>query len=615
MRLMRDLVGDTLSGRYRLVARIAGGGMGEVYRGHDHLLDRTVAVKILQPSLASDEELVARFREEARSAARLNHPNVVSVHDWGCEDDRLYYMVMEYVPGTDLRDVLVGRGPFDPAHATDVMIAVCDALHAAHRHGLIHRDVKPENVLIARDGTVKVADFGIAAVADAERTIPGGSILGTLRYLSPEQAAGEIATHASDIWSAGAVLFELLTGSAPQGGSGAELLRRRAIEPPIAPSTLEPSVPESLDEIVLKACSVDPEARYHDAGEMAVALRTASVDLVPTSKPVTELLVDLTEDIHLPEMTPPALAGRRDARRDARRSRTRTVRWLALLAVVLGLAFGGWTAYGAIFGAKEVQVPTLIGLTRAEAAEKADEAGFKLTVTDEKRDPEVEEGDIISQSPDDGLLLEGKAISVIVSKGPPLVKVPNFTGMQLEKAEARLEKLGLERGVLTSEYSLRFDKGQIIEQSQTGAKLEPGKSVGFLVSKGPRMFEVPDVVGDKKAKAEAELEAAGFKVTFVDVYSDDIDAGRVVSTNPGAGVEAPEAGTIEVAISLGPQFEYVNMPDVRGMHVDDARALLEGKGFSVGISQSCPGTTVQETEPQSGTKVKENAKIILFVCG
>jgi serine/threonine-protein kinase len=282
---------------------------------------------------------------------------------------------------------------------------------------------------------------------------------------------------------------------------------------------------------------------------------------------------------------------------------------------VVGLAFGGWTAYGAIFGAKEVQVPTLIGLTRAEAAEKADEAGFKLTVTDEKRDPEVEEGDIISQSPDDGLLLEGKAISVVVSKGPPLVKVPNFTGMKLEKAEARLEKLGLERGAVTSEYSLEFDKGEIIEQSRSRTKLEPGESVGFLVSKGPRMFEVPDVVNLKKDKAEAELEAAGFNVTFVDVYSDDIDAGRVVSTNPGAGVEAPEAGTIEVAISLGPQFEDVNMPDVRGMHVDDARALLEGKGFSVRKSQSCPGTTVQETDPRSGEKVKENATVTLFVCG
>ena len=503
MRLMRDLVGDTLSGRYRLVARIAGGGMGEVYRGHDHLLDRAVAVKILQPSLATDEELVARFREEARAAARLNHPNVVSVHDWGCEDDRLYYMVMEYVPGTDLRDVLVGRGPLDPAHATDVVIAICDALQAAHQQGLIHRDVKPENVLIARDGTVKVADFGIAAVADAERTIPGGSILGTLRYLSPEQAKGEIATRASDIWSAGAVMFELLTGTTPQGGTGAELLRRRAIEPPVAPSTIESSIPESLDEIVLKACSVDPEDRFHDVGDMAVALRTAAVELVPTSKPVKELLVDLTDDIQLPELTPPALAGRRDARRERRRSRTRTTRWLVLLLLLLTLGFGGWKAAGAIFGPKEVHVPTLVGLSSAEARQRAELAGFELTVADEKRDPDVEEGDIISQSPDDGLLLEGEAISVVVSKGPPLVKVPDFTGMELDKAEAKLKDLGLERGALTYEYSLKFEKNEIIEQSQQGAKLEQGED-----HRVPRQQGSPDVRGARRHELE-EREGAG----------------------------------------------------------------------------------------------------------
>jgi eukaryotic-like serine/threonine-protein kinase len=615
MRLMRDLVGDTLSNRYRLVARIAGGGMGEVYRGHDHLLDRAVAVKILQPSLASDEELVARFREEARAAARLNHPNVVAVHDWGCEDDRLYYMVMEYVPGTDLRDVLVGRGPFDPAHATDVMIAVCDALHAAHRQGLVHRDVKPENVLIARDGTVKVADFGIAAVADAERTLPGGSILGTLRYLSPEQASGEPATHASDIWSAGAVFYELLTGSAPQGGTGAELLRRRAIEPPVAPSTLEPSIPESLDEIVLKACAVNPAERYMDVGEMAVALRTASVELVPTSKPVKELLVDLTEDIQLPELTPPALPGRRDARRNAHRSRTRATRWAVLALLLSTLAFGGYKAFGAIFGAKEVRVPTLVGMSRADAVERADEAGFELKVTDEKRTNAVDEGEIISQTPDDGLLLEGKTISVVVSKGLPLVKVPDFTGDKLADAEKKLGDLGLERGALTYEYSLEYEKGEIIDQSHSAPKLEPGESVGFLVSKGPRTFAVPEVTGLKQSRAEEELAAAGFSVEVVNVYSDDVEEGRVVSTTPAAGLESPEGSTVQLAISIGPEFKDVTMPDVRGMHVDDATALLENKGFSVNVSQSCPGTTVQETSPQSGETVKENSRVTLFVCG
>ncbi|HEX2196679.1 MAG TPA: protein kinase, partial [Actinomycetota bacterium] len=222
MRLMRDLVGETLSDRYRLVARVAGGGMGEVYRGHDVLLDRPVAVKILQPSLAADPDLVDRFKDEARAAARLTHPNIVAVHDWGAADDHTYYMVMEFVAGTDLRDLLVSRGCLAPAQAAEIMACVCDALAAAHAAGVVHRDVKPENVLIARNGRVKVADFGIAAVADADRTMPGGGIPGTLRYLSPEQAAGREASPASDVWAAGAVLSELLTGRPPQQGSGAD---------------------------------------------------------------------------------------------------------------------------------------------------------------------------------------------------------------------------------------------------------------------------------------------------------------------------------------------------------------------------------------------------------
>src|SRR5918999_748966 len=220
---MGDLVGEVFSHRYRLEARIAGGGMGEVYRGHDLLLDRTVAVKVLQPSLAADPELVQRFKAEARAAARLSHPNIVAVHDWGAEDDKTYYMVMEYVSGSDLRDLLVSRGAIEPAHAAAIMASVCEGLFVAHSRGLVHRDVKPENILLARDGTVKVADFGIAAMVDADRTTPGGTIPGTLRYLSPEQARGEDATAASDIWAAGAVLCELLTGNPPGSGSGADL--------------------------------------------------------------------------------------------------------------------------------------------------------------------------------------------------------------------------------------------------------------------------------------------------------------------------------------------------------------------------------------------------------
>ena len=617
MRLLRDLVGETLSERYRVVARIAGGGMGEVYRGHDLLLDRTVAIKVLMPSLASDPDLVGRFKAEARAAARLNHPNVVAVHDWGQQDDRTYYMVMEYVAGTDLRDVLVGKGPLDPAHAVQVVAAVCEALHAAHKTGLVHRDVKPENVLIARDGTVKVADFGIAAVADAERTMPGGGILGTLRYLSPEQAVGEDATAASDIWSAGALLYELLIGTPPQGGSGAELLHRRASEEIAAPSSLEPGLPRSLDEIVLTACALQPSARFADAGEMAAVLRSAGSSIEPVSRPVAELLVDVTDEIRLPQNTPSEPFTRGGARKyRRRRMRTRLMKFAAILVALSLLGFGGWRGASAFLGPKEADVPALTGLTEGRARAVAEEAGFVVEVADQKRHETVPIGQVISQTPASGLLLQGETIGLIVSKGPPLVKIPNLVGKKLSRVAQWLLDKKLVLGEKTEEFSTKHAAGVVIEQSASkGERLERGSSVDLVVSKGPRMLGVPDVVGKAKAVAVKELESAGFAVAVVEVYSDDVAPGKVVSTTPGAGAEAPEASEIQLAVSIGPEFKEFRMPDVRGMNVDAARSKLEGMGLRVKVRESCPGSSVvNETSPIAGTKVRENDEVTLFLC-
>lgn len=615
MRLMRDLVGATLSDRYRIIGRIAGGGMGDVYRGHDLLLDRAVAVKVLQPGLAQDPDLVARFKAEARAAARLSHPNVVAVHDWGSEDDRTYFMVMEYVSGTDLRNILVGRGPMDPAQACEVMIGVCDALQAAHAQGLVHRDVKPENVLIARDGTVKVADFGIAALADSDRTLTGAGILGTLRYLSPEQAAGNKATMASDVWAAGAVLFELLTGSMPQGGSGAELLRRRASEPPTAPSELEPAVPAVLDEVVLRACAVDPTDRFASIGEMADALRAAAVELVPADTSVTDLFTELTDEVQLPDMAPTGVVGRAAVRQKAaRKRRTRLMRTAGAL-VALVLLFGGWKAGAAIFGPQEVQVPSLVGLNETAAMQRAEEAGLEIEIVQRKRHPDFEEGRVISQDPASGVLLEGKTIALVVSKGHPLIKLPKLVGKPLDEVRETLTSLGLSVGEISYEFSTEQPKDAVIDAGTLRPKVEEGTVVPLVVSKGPRDVAVPNVVGLKAEKAEAVLVEAGFEVTLVNVYSDEVDAGKVVSTNPAPDVMAPEQSVIEVAVSQGPEFEELKMPDVRNMHVDDARAKLEGMGLRVAINQSCPGTTVIETEPLPGTIVRENDRVVLFVCG
>jgi eukaryotic-like serine/threonine-protein kinase len=616
VRVLRDLVGETLSERYRVVARIAGGGMGEVYRGHDLLLDRTVAIKVLMPSLASDPDLVGRFRAEARAAARLNHPNVVAVHDWGSQDVRTYYMVMEYVAGTDLRDVLVGRGPLDPAQAVDVVASVCDALDAAHRTGLVHRDVKPENVLIARDGTVKVADFGIAAVADAERTLPGGGILGTLRYLSPEQAAGGDASAASDIWSAGALLYELLIGTPPQGGTGAELLNRRATEPITAPSTLEPELPETLDDIVVRACALDPEERFASAGGMAVALRRAAEDIEPVERPVADLFVDITDEIRLPQNTPSEPFTRGGARRYRRRRlRTRMFKFVAVLVALGLLGFGGYQGAAAFLGPKEVEVPALTELTESRARAVAEEAGFEVEVVKQRRHETVPAGQIISQDPPSGVLLQGETISLVISKGPPLVKMRDLSGMKLNKAAKWLLDKKLVLGEKSERFSTEYEVGVVIEQSAAkGQRLERGSPVDLVVSKGPRMIGVPDVVGKSKEDAVAAIEAAGFKAVVVEVYSDDVKPGKVVSTSPGPGTDAPEAGQIQIAVSIGPQYKEFKMPDVRGMSVDAAKKKLQGMGLVVKVRESCPGSTVYETSPIAGTKVRENDEVTLFLC-
>ena len=608
MRLMRDLVGETLSDRYRLVARVAGGGMGEVYRGHDLLLDRPVAVKILQPSLAADPDLVDRFKDEARAAARLAHPSIVSVHDWGAADDHTYYMVMEFVAGTDLRDLLVSRGSLAPAQAVDIMACVCDALAAAHAAGVVHRDVKPENVLIARNGRVKVADFGIAAVADVDRTMPGGGIPGTLRYLSPEQASGHEATPASDVWAAGAVLSELLTGRPPQQGSGADLLRRRAVEPPVPPSTLDQTVPESLDEIVLKACALDPAERFADATDMATALRRAAVRSLPDAPPVDSLLDDVTGVIRLPD----------DHRTEivrSRRHRGRRIKVVASLVVLAVLAFGTAKAIALLAAPARVDVPRLTGLSRGEARAEAEEAGLKLEIAGRETDFEVPRGEILSQDPSGGTLLEGRAIAVVISAGLPKYEVPELVGKDVDAARTQAKVHDFEIVVAAEEFSVE-EAGTIIRQTPADGKLEWGSKIEVVVSKGPESIGVPDVDGMDATKAQKLLERAGFEAVPVPVYSNTVSLGKVVYTTPPGGGTAPEGSRVDIAVSQGPEFDEVVMPDVRGMTIDDATRKLEGLGLRVRVLQSCGGggTIVQETQPLAGTKIRENELVDLFTC-
>lgn len=612
MRLMRDQVNETLSHRYRLLSRIAGGGMGDVYRAHDLLLDRRVAVKVLQPSLAQDQELVARFRMEARAAARLSHPNIVAVYDWGSNDEQTYYMVMEYVQGSDLRDLLVGRGSLQPAQAAEIMASVCEGLAAAHVHGVVHRDIKPENVLIARDGTVKVADFGIAAVADYERHAPNGTITGTLRYLSPEQARGDEATPASDIWGAGAVLAELLTGKPPLQGSGNDLLRRRAEEPPVRPSTFDPSIPPAMDEAVLRACAVDPAERFATAGEMAHALRRASWRSLPEAPSLGSLLSDVTGEIRLPDLEPTSFEGRTG------RKKSRKPKLLRLLAVLLllgAIGFGASKAVAAFLAPQQVDVPAIKGMPLEDATDIARDYDLEVEVADKKPHLKVEEGSIISQRPKNGTLEEGSTVRVVVSKGLPMLKVPDIIGLDEAKAKKAIRSKDLEVGAVVKRYDDEAP-GTVVDQTPLNGSVEWGSKVAFVVSQGPRPVPVQDVVGFSQAKAQKALEAAGFSVVVAEDYSEEVDAGVVIGMTPSAGTEALPESEVTIVVSLGPEFEEFKMPDVRGMSADAARAELQGMGLDPRTLKpdACTGSTVQDTDPLPGTTVQETQQVTIYVC-
>lgn len=606
MKVMRDLVGETLSDRYRLLARLAGGGMGEVYRGHDLLLDRVVAVKILQHTLAADPRLVARFKDEARAAARLAHPNVAAVHDWGAAEDDVYYMVMEYVSGTDLRDLLVAHGTLDPSHALQITISVCDALHAAHERGLVHRDIKPENVLIARDGVVKVVDFGIAAITDVDHTSPGDWVPGTLRYLSPEQASGAEATFASDLWAAGAVLFEMVTGQPPHNGSGADLLKRRAAEPPIAPSTVAADVPSDLDPLVLRACAVDPLERFLSAGEMADAC-TGVLRRRPQTSALQELLDETTGEIKLLDAQPTAFMGR------SKGSRRRMWPRLALIAAVLAF-MGTGIAWALSWMAPDpFEVPRFVGLTKAKASTVAEEMGLTLTIGDKEPSLTVEKGHIVAQLPSSGLIDPDGTVTVTISSGLPFETIEPVTGMLLAPAQVALRAQGFEVGEVTRRNDLA-PAGTVIAQSPNEGRHRRGTAIALVVSDGPAPIGVPDVAGSTVAQAKKILKDAGFEFAIDDEYSNSVPAGEIIRTEPGAGSTAPQGSTVTVIVSMGAEFKKLTMPDVRGMSVADATAQLEGMGLRVRTIQSAPGSTVCETDPIAGRPVRENDLVALFIC-
>ena len=581
--------GRLLAERYELIGHIARGGMADVWEARDTLLGRKVAVKVLHSQFSGDASFVTRFRREAQAAANLSHPNIVSIFDWG-EEESLYFIVMELIEGTSLRDVIRSGDKMLPRRAGEIAAEVAAALAVSHRAGLIHRDIKPGNVLLTHDGTVKVTDFGIArAWDDSEELTRTGAVIGTATYFSPEQAQGEPADERSDIYSLGVVLYEMLVGRPPfKGDSPVSVAYQHVQEPALLPSADNPDVPANLERIVMRAMDKVPELRYQSAMELrGDLLRTLRGDepvaaaAVPVSDAPTQILQEMPAPTVPPEETYRQVAAEREPSQLPFfiTAVVLIATLAALLFVILGPHLGGSGD-----DATSVTVPAVVGMDREEALLALQHVGLKVNLTNTS-DPEVPAGIVISTNPVAGTeLSEGDFVSVFVSAGPEEVTVPSVVGKTVEEATKQLEDGGLKLGEIVEEPSDEVEPGIVISQAPAaGTSQPPDTEVSLTVSTGPDSVLLEDLTGRSARDAASTLESLGLTVQSVDEFHPTIEVGSVIRTEPGPG-PVPIESTVLLVISKGP--EPVAVPNLIGRTEAEAKALLDEIGLILRVSST-----------------------------
>ncbi|MEU0471821.1 Stk1 family PASTA domain-containing Ser/Thr kinase [Streptomyces olivaceus] len=642
--LQDPLVGQVLDGRYRVEARIAVGGMATVYRAVDTRLDRVLALKVMHPALATDATFVDRFIREAKSVARLDHPNVVQVFDQGAQGAYVY-LAMEYIAGCTLRDVLRERGALQPRAALDILEPVLAALGAAHRAGFVHRDMKPENVLIGDDGRVKVADFGLVRAVDTV-TSTTGAVLGTVSYLAPEQIEAGTADPRVDVYACGVVLYEMLTGGKPhEGDSPAAVLYKHLHDDVPPPSAAVPELAYELDELVAAATARNPEIRPHDAVALLARIRESRGKLsveqldavppqalaadhdnaedrtsvipraltIPRPLPVNEDEdgaggpsdgVQHTSRLASPPPDPP--------RRRGPRMRRGPLAVVVAVLLVLGLGTGIWYINSGQF----TKVPALLSKTEAQARDRLDEAGLDVGKVSHAHSDTVDRGQIISTEPGVGdRIRKNDSVSFTVSDGPDRVELPDLEGHRLDRARTLLKDEGLEPGMVTKAFSEEVPTGFVVStKPAAGTTVRGGSAVALVVSKG-RPVDVPDVTGDDLDEARTELSEAGLKVKVAEkrVHSEH-ESGQVARQSPEPGSEAAEGDTVTLTVSKGP--EMVEVPDVVGDSVDDAKQKLEDAGFGVKEDRGLLGLfgdTVKEQSVEGGDNAPKGSSIKITI--
>lgn len=627
-------IGKKLNGRYKIIGNIGSGGMANVFLAHDLILDREVAVKVLRFDFQNDKNAIRRFQREALAATELVHPNIVTVYDVG-EEDGMQFLVMEYVKGMDLKRYIQTDYPVPYLQIVDIVQQILSAVALAHQHRIIHRDLKPQNILINEEGVVKITDFGIAIALSETSITQTNSMLGSVHYLSPEQARGSMATNQSDIYAIGIILYEMLTGKVPFDGESAVTIALKHFQDEIPSIRIyDKNVPQSLENVVLKATAKEQADRYKTADEMREDLSTALSperlneprwephalnDETRALTPITDEMI--AEQPAEPAVTEPEVEETADQKQEKPKKK-RKKWWLILPILVIAalLVIGGYFVFGG--GRGDVEIPKVSGDTETVAREKLEAAGLKVAdETEEIADDEIEEGNVVKTDPQEGTeVKKNSEITLYISSGTEKITLKNYEEKNFEDVKAELIKLGFSEDQIKEETksSDAIGEGLIISQSpDVGEKVSPKEDdITFVVSTGPESFAMEDYYGQRIEDVRAALTSKG--VPTENIYEQsapsDEPVGTVINQAPGAGESVITSQTV-ITLTVSSGQEMVNVPRIIGQSRNDAVAALNEAGLKYSIKEesgyndSVPAGEVTDVSPGEGTSVAVGSSV------